>query len=347
MPRSECVVEGRALIGERLEEREVAIVVRGGRIHRIEDRAPRPGAPWICPALFNAHTHLGDSVAMDLRAEGSLESLVTPPHGLKHQILEKTPPCELIRAMRATLEFMQEAGTAGCADFREGGPAGVQALRTAAEGISCVPVIFGREGGEAYADGLGVSSARDIHGLEQIIRRSREMKRLIAFHAGERDRFDIDSALDYAPDLIVHCTHATSRQLRRCAEEEIPIAVCARSNWTLGVTDSPGKPPLKKMIEAGCRIVLGTDNCMFVQPDLWREMSFIATVYQIPPALIFRAAVEGSCLTKTPPFITEGSPARFLVIHPGDSNLWLSHDMITTLVKRAGRKNIVTKVFNC
>ncbi len=346
MPSEECLIEGRALIGEMLEEREVTIVIQGGRIHRIEDSTPRSGAPWICPALFNAHTHLGDSVAMDLRAEGSLESLVTPPHGLKHQILGRTPSHELIRAMRATLTFMERAGTAGCADFREGGSAGVQALRSAAEGIPCAPIIFGREGGEEYADGLGISSTRDTPGLDQIVLRSREMKRMIAFHAGERDPFDIDGALAYEPDLLVHCTHATVRQLRRCAEEEVPIAVCARSNWSLGVTDSPGKPPLHEMREAGCRIVLGTDNCMFVQPDLWREMSFIATVYHLPPACILRAAVEGSALTKTPYFITEGSPARLLVINPGDSNLWLSHDMATTLVKRAGPENIVTRVIN-
>jgi cytosine/adenosine deaminase-related metal-dependent hydrolase len=346
MPSREYVIEGLALIGENLEERDVAIIVERGRIHRIEESAHRASAPWICPALFNAHTHLGDSVAMDLRAEGSLESLVTPPHGLKHRILAKTPHHDLIQAMRATLGFMQEAGTAGCADFREGGPEGVQALRSAAEGSPCIPLIFGREGGEDYAEGLGISSTRDVPDLERRVTRSRNMKRMIAFHAGERDRFDIDDALSYAPDLLVHGTHATKGQLRRCAEEEVPIAVCARSNWTLGMTDSSKRPPLKGMIETGCRIFLGTDNCMFVQPDLWREMSFIATVYHIPPALIFRAAVDGSRLGGHPYFITEGSPACLLVIQPGDSNLWLSHDMVTTLVLRAGPRDIVTKVIN-
>ena len=345
MAAGDCVVEGRALIGEDLEERDVAIVIENGRIHRIEDVSPR-STPWICPALFNAHTHLGDSVAMDIRAEGSLDKLVTPPDGLKHRILAETPPHELTRAMRATLRFMEQAGTAGCADFREGGLAGVSALRSAAQGFSCRPLIFGREGGEADADGIGISSARDVPDLEQVISRSRDMGRMIAFHAGERDRFDVDRALSFEPDLIVHCTYATPGQLRRCAEEEVPIAVCARSNWTLGVTDSAGRPPLAEMLEAGCRIYLGTDNCMFVQPDLWREMSFVSTVYRIPPARIFRAAVEGSLLTGNTWFISEGSPASFLVIQPDDSNLWLSRDMVRTLVTRAEALNIVTKVIN-
>jgi cytosine/adenosine deaminase-related metal-dependent hydrolase len=343
MTAGDCVIEGRALIGEELEERDVAIVVEQGRIHRIEDIAPR-SAPWICPALFNAHTHLGDSVAMDIGAEGSLETLVTPPDGLKHRILAKTPPHALIRAMRATLCFMQKSGTAGCADFREGGLAGVSALRSAAEGLVCRPLIFGREGGEEAADGIGISSARDVPDLERLIASAREKKRMIAFHAGERDRYDVDSALSFEPDLLVHCTYATRRQLRRCADEAVPIAVCARSNWTLGVTDSSQRPPLKEMLDAGCRIFLGTDNCMFVQPDLWREMSFVSTVYRIPPARIFRAAVEGSYLLGTPRFISVGSPASLLVIQPNDSNLMLSHDMVRTLVRRAGALDIVTNV---
>lgn len=345
MTAKDCVIEGRALIGEELEERDVAIVVEQGVIHRIEDIAPR-SAPWICPALFNAHTHLGDSVAMDIGAEGSLASLVTPPDGLKHRILAKTPPHALVRAMRATLCFMQKSGTAGCADFREGGLAGVGALRSAAEGLLCRPLIFGREGGEEAADGIGISSTRDVPDLERLVARSREKKRIIAFHAGERDRYDVDSALSFEPDLLVHCTHATRRHLRRCADEAVPIAVCARSNWTLGVTDSAKRPPLKEMLDAGCRIFLGTDNCMFVQPDLWREMSFVSTVYRIPPARIFRAAVEGSCLMGAPRFISVGSPASLLVIQPDDSNLGLSHDMVRTLVRRAGALDIVTNVIS-
>ena len=42
---------------------------------------------WICPALFNAHTHLGDTIAMDCGATGDLTALVTPPDGLKHRLL--------------------------------------------------------------------------------------------------------------------------------------------------------------------------------------------------------------------------------------------------------------------
>jgi cytosine/adenosine deaminase-related metal-dependent hydrolase len=114
----------------------------------------------------------------------------------------------------------------------------------------------------------------------------------------------------------------------------------------LGVTKTARRPPVRKMLDLGCRISLGTDNCMVVQPDLWREMSFVSTIYRLPPDEILRAAVTGSSLLNGTYFIREGAPANFLVLDPGESNLWLSHDPIRTLVSRAGAVNILAKVIN-
>jgi cytosine/adenosine deaminase-related metal-dependent hydrolase len=345
MVAGNLVVEGRALIGEELLEQDVAIFVERGVIRTIEDRPPGRLA-WLCPALFNAHTHIGDSVAMDIPVSGSLEAMVTPPHGLKHRILEQTPEDELIRGMRATILSMAAAGTGGFADFREGGPEGVRALGEAAAGLPCHPVILGREGGELISDGAGVSSVRDTAGMEVLVEGVRKAGKMLAIHAGERDPDDIDSALSFDPDLLVHCTHATRTQLRQIAEKQTPIAVCARSNWIFGVTDTAKRPPVREMIDLGCRVVIGTDNSMIVQPDLWREMSFLSTVYGLDPDVILRAAVSGSALQGEPYFIREGAPARFLVIDPARSNLWLSRDLKRTLVTRAGSADIVKNVIS-
>jgi cytosine/adenosine deaminase-related metal-dependent hydrolase len=345
MGAGDLVIEGRALLGEDLLVRDVTIVVEQGIIRRIEEISPRTG-PWICPALFNAHTHIGDSVAMDLPFSGELAELVTPPHGLKHRILAAVPDAELITAMRATIGTMYRSGTAGFADFREGGAAGVNALKIAAGGSPCRPLILGRDGGELAGDGAGISSTRDIPSLDEIVSKVRNAGKLVAFHAGERDPFDIDAALCYEPDLLIHCTHATGEQLNRCADAEIPVAVCARSNWIFGVTKDAQHPPVSEMLDRGVPILVGTDNCMAVQPDPWREMSFLTTVYRIPPDQVLRAAVAGSALAGTPFFIREGTPAHFLVIHPEDSNLWLSRDPVRTLAARAGVHNILKKVIN-
>ncbi|MDD1675242.1 MAG: amidohydrolase family protein, partial [Methanomicrobiales archaeon] len=280
----EHIFEGQVFLGEALDLTPARIITRGGIVTAVEELKQAPPR-WICPCFFNAHTHVGDTVALDTLVTGSLEELVTPPDGLKHRILASSPRDTLRQAMRAALTTMIRSGTGGSADFREGGPAGVTLLREAADGLSWVPVIFGREGGEMIAEGLGISSVRDIAGTESLVEEARKKGKRIAFHAGERDSEDVEEALALQPDLLVHMTHATDSQLRRCADERIPIAVCPRSNWTLGMTGSSSRPPLRRMVVRGCSILLGTDNVMFVQPDLFREMSFVSTVYHLPSPL--------------------------------------------------------------
>ena len=229
---------------------------------------------------------------------------------------------------------------------RAGLPGSIE-LRAASEGYPGKVFIFGREGGEQLAEGLGVSSARDIPDLDTVVSRARAAGKKVAFHAGERDALDVEAALSYDPDLMVHCTHATGAQIRECADRGIPIAVCARSNWRLGVTRSDRNPPLDLMEKAGCTLMLGTDNAMFVQPDMWREMEFVSGIYGLGPKKILAAAVRGSAEFDTPYFIGKGSRARFFVIDPASSNLRFSRDIFTTLVNRAGSSDIVKRFFIC
>ncbi|ABS55899.1 amidohydrolase [Methanoregula boonei 6A8] len=339
------VLSGQAIVGEELALRPVDIVIEGDRITAIEEN-PRAPPVWICPAFFNAHTHLGDTIAMDCGSTGDLVSLVTPPDGLKHRLLAAATKKDLTAGMRASVTGMIRSGTLGCADFREGGREGVLALRDAVAGLTFRPVIFGRGGGEDLADGLGVSSTRDVPGVEEMIRHARNAGKKIAFHAGERDRGDIDAALSFEPDLLIHMTHATKRQLRACAEQEIPIVVCPRSNWVLGVTSSARHPPVRTMIELGCTLLLGTDNVMFIPPDMFSEMAFLSTIYHLDPRVILRSAVAGSELTRTPFFIRKGARAAFFTFDPAQSALVCSRDPVASLVKRAQTGMRGNNVFN-
>ncbi len=345
MKRSLQQVSGHALLGDELVSAPVDIFIEDGIIRAIEDN---PHAPelWICPALFNAHTHLGDTIAMDCATTGNLELLVTPPDGLKHRLLKAASRNDLVAGMRACMEGMIGSGTAGCADFREGGVDGVRMLRKAARGLGFLPFVFGRDGGETIAGGLGISSTRDLPDTERQVMDAKRAGKKVAFHAGERDAGDIDSALSYEPDLLVHMTHATTSQLRTCAEEGIPIAVCPRSNWTLGVTSSARHPNIGRMEELGCVVCLGTDNAMFVPPELFSEMAFVSTVYKIAPAEILRAAVRGSAVFGQSFFIRQGSRANLFVVDPARSALRFSRDPLATLVKRANSSAIKTNVFS-
>jgi cytosine/adenosine deaminase-related metal-dependent hydrolase len=345
MKTSRQQVSGYALLDDELAPAPVDIFIENGVITAIEDN-PRVPEVWICPALFNAHTHLGDTIAMDCGTTGDLEALVTPPDGLKHRLLRAVSRQDLVAGMRASMEGMIATGTNGCADFREGGAEGVRALREAAAGLSFVPFVFGREGGETVAPGLGISSVRDIADTERLVGSAKRAGKKIAFHAGERDAGDVDAAIAFEPDLLIHMTHATKKQLRECAGSGIPIAVCPRSNWTLGVASSRHHPPIGLMEELGCTVCLGTDNAMFVPPDLFSEMSFVSTVYRLEPGVVLREAVRGSAVFGSPFFIRAGSRANLFVVDPARSALRFSRDPLATLVKRANSAAIMTNVFS-
>ncbi|MFY9800180.1 MAG: amidohydrolase family protein [Methanoregula sp.] len=345
MKNTPFIISGQAFIEEELALLPVDIYIEGGIITAIEESARVPPV-WICPAFFNAHTHLGDTIAMDCSIKGDLADLVTPPDGLKHRLLAAASHQDLVRGMRLSIQGMIAGGTAGCADFREGGAAGVSALREAVRGLSFQPYIFGREGGEEIAEGLGISSTRDGMGIDAIVAGARHLGKKIALHAGERDPLDVDDALALDPDLLIHCTHATKKQLRECADRQIPIAVCPRSNWTLGVASSAQHPPLKYMQDLGCRIVLGTDNVMFVSPDMFSEMAFTSTVYGIDSTFLLRAAVQGSELIGSPYFIRKGVRANLFTIDATQSALFFSRDPVTSLIKRASGRQIGNNVFN-
>ncbi|QXO95040.1 amidohydrolase family protein [Methanospirillum purgamenti] len=340
----EYSVSGTALTGENLEARDVTIVVQDGIITAVEDEIS-VSHKWICPAFFNAHTHLADTVAMDLPCNGTLDELVTPPHGLKHQILAHTPDDRLITAMNESMKEMIHSGTAGFADFREGGKEGVLTLKQAASSLPIHPVILGREGGEVNADGAGISSVRDVSSSQEIVDRMKKQGKIVGFHAGERDFLDIDAALDMNPDFLVHCTHARSDQVKRIADEDIPVVLCCRSNFLLGVSSGNHHPPVQEMLNAGVRLLIGTDNVMFVQPDMMQELSFVHTVYGVPTHDLLKSATSGFPPIGVSHCIEKGNLASFFVLDTSWGNIHYSRDIESTIVKRAPLSHFCARIF--
>ena len=341
--QEDLIVTGHAFMGEDLDAQSVRIVVENGIISEIEEIS-RPENYWIIPSFFNAHTHIADTIAMDTPASGRLEELVAPPHGLKHRLLAATPPELLVEGMRRSARTIIRSGTAGFADFREGGEDGVRILRAALAGLSCRTIILGREGGERVSDGIGIPQY--AAGIEDAVQEMRKAGKYVAIHAGEKDPLDMDHALDLSPDLVVHATHATERQLRRCAEEEIPIVICPRSNWALGVSRSPVHPPVRRMLDLGCTLFLGTDNVMFVQPDMFREMAFLSRIYRIEPRECLKMGISASACFGSPFFIEEGNEANFVVLDPSRGNLEYSRDPAATIVRRIDQDAIARNVLS-
>ena len=114
----------------------------------------------------------------------------------------------------------------------------------------------------------------------------------------------------------------------------------------LGVTGSARNPPIRLMQELGCTLMLGTDNVMFVPPDILSEMAFTCSVYGSDPRFILQSAVRGSDLLGSSFFIRAGARANFFTIDITRSELRFSRDPVASLVKRAGSCQIGNNVFN-
>jgi len=330
-------VEGVVLRGPEFEPVEGRVVVEDGSVTAVEQESV-DSEDIVCPAFVNAHTHLGDSVAKEAGRGLDLEELVAPPDGLKHRILRSTSREELVAAMRRSLRFMADSGTAACLEFREGGTEGVYALREAASGLGVEPVVFGREDAAVLevADGFGASGAADADFTRER-EAAREAEKPFAIHAGEVDSGDINPALDLRPDLLVHMVHAEPLHLDRVEDQGVPVAVCPRSNLVTGV----GLPPVTELAER-TTVALGTDNVMLNSPSMFREMAVAAKVLDLDAVDVLRmATVAGAEIADLDCGVVEaGRAARLLVLDGDSDNLAGARDPVRAVVRRAGAGDV-------
>lgn len=268
-------LDGRVLVGDGFIDGYVA-VEDGVIVEVSEGRCPRvPTARGIViPRPVDAHTHCADGAVEAVPGMG-IEELVAPPDGLKHRYLREAPESELRASIAGFAERASAYGTGRFIDFREGGAGGCRLLR------ETVPdaVILGRPESPEYdraeldailsiADGIGLPSISDIGTgyAEAIADRVHARGGILALHASERVREDIDAILALEPDFVVHMTQATAGDVGRCADAGVGIVVCTRSNLFFG-----NVPPIGMMMREGAELSIGTDNAMLCEPDMRAE----------------------------------------------------------------------------
>lgn len=266
---------GKILIGKNLTKGYVA--VDDGIIVEISDEKC-PEVPLasgiIIPMMVNAHTHCADG-AVKTVPDMSLEDLVAPPNGLKHRYLNSATDDEIKTSMKNFSNKSNECGSRTFIDFREGGLKGCLLLR------ETVPdaIILGRPISPEYdenevdsileiADGIGLPSISDMNHkyIEKVADRVRERQKIFAIHASERIREDIDVILSLDPTFVVHMTEASDSDILKCAETDVGIVICTRSNMFFGKI-----PPINRIERCGAEISIGTDNAMLCSPDMRAE----------------------------------------------------------------------------
>ena len=328
---------GTILAGRSFEPVRGRVVVDDGRIDAVEE-APTESTDIVLPAFVNAHTHIGDSVAKEAGVGLGLEAAVAPPDSEKHRQLAAASREELVTAMRRTLRFMQQLGTAAHLDFRESGEAGTTALKTAASETATDAFILGSGPPSVLeiADGYGASGANDDEFGEERAA-AREAGKPFAIHAGEPDATDIHPALDYEPELLVHMIHAEAEHLNRVADQEVPVAVCPRANAVLDV----GRPPVGELLDH-TTVALGTDNVMLNQPSMFREMAYTAKNCDVSDKEALRmATTAGAEIADLNCGVVESGRRAALLVVDGDSdNMAGSVNPVSAVVRRATGRDV-------
>ena len=340
-PDGPVTYEGTILAGADYEPVRGRVVVADGRIEAVEE-ARVEGDLLVCPAFVNAHTHVGDAVAMDAGRGLTLEELVAPPDGLKHRRLRAADDADLVAGMRRAARRMRATGTTAFLDFREGGPEGVALLREAVAGEAIDAVALGRGPPEVLevADGYGAPSARDGDFAAARVA-AREADKSFAIHAGEADPDDVDGAIALEPTFLVHLTHPADEHLDWLAASGTPVVACPRSNVVTGV----GVPPVADLLER-TTVALGTDNVFLNGPSMFREMEWTAKLCGVPDVEVLRMATRaGADVAGLDAGVIEpGRLARLVVLDGASDNLAGTEDPVRAVVRRADAADVVATV---
>jgi cytosine/adenosine deaminase-related metal-dependent hydrolase len=360
----ELIISGTILYGDELEPIEGYLCIRDGMIRELgtDVRVDAHLTGLVAPCFVNAHTHIGDAVLKD-PPFSDLDSLVKPPHGLKHKVLNNTPDNILKDAMGRTLEDMVISGTCMFCDFREGGIKGASILSKLLGTFKNITgMVMGRPempdiliAGEldellGTGSGLGFSGVNDIpyHILEEAVHTAHDAGKLFAIHAGEKDTSDISGAIGLGPDFILHMTYAGDTHIKNLADSHIPVVVCPRSNFLTGV-GSLQRPPIQKMLDMGITVGVGTDNVMLNSVNMFSEMEFLSKVYRLDDRQVFKlCTLNGAKILETEEdigSIVDGKQATIMVLNDEYPNLSNSSDPVASLVRR-GRPDDIKAILN-
>jgi cytosine/adenosine deaminase-related metal-dependent hydrolase len=247
------------------------------------------------PLPVNAHTHLGDSFITQ-EPKGTLEEIVGPG-GFKLSMLSETSENTIINGIKKSINYMKRIGTGSFIDFRETGYSGIntlEALRKSQE--NCI--IMGRPKNvddlkkiSNIIDGVGFSALSDDNVAEMkiIAKEAKKNKLLVSTHYSEKKYEPMELLNEINPDFLIHCTALKSNQLDDLSKITKNVVVTPRSNLFYGI-----RPDYSKFIRSDFSLMLGTDNVMTVNPNIFEEMDFLyryqRNVNRIEPEKIMEMA---------------------------------------------------------
>src|SRR5947208_9563835 len=222
------------------------------------------------------------------------------------------------------------------------------------------------------SDGLGISGANEnsdetLQQYRNLIRarnaratsdnkKRKKRKLLTAIHAAESEntvefsrshtgRTEVARIMKYLkPDIIIHMTHATDKDISIVPRNRTGIVVCPRANGIVGA----GIPRVAKILEHGCTIGIGTDNVMLNSPDILRELDYIwklsrsaEHIFLSAKNILKMATVNcAEILRLNSGYIQSGRAADIIFIDKNHADLYPMHNPFASIVQRVTQDSI-------
>ncbi len=245
---------------------------------KFREQEPDKGddAGTIIIAPINSHTHLGDSFIKE-EPMGTLAEVVGPG-GFKLKHLNSAREEEIINGITKSKKIMRDSGTCAFIDFRETGSNGINTIMAEKLGNPFGIVLSSPKDVEDYlkikdkVNGIELSAISDIDlsfGVS-LSKAAKAAKGITGIHFSERYREDISSLKEIKPDLVIHCLYCTKEEIVELADLKVPIVITPRSNIFYGE-----RKDYNNMCRETDLILLGTDNAMNTEPNIFREMEFL------------------------------------------------------------------------
>lgn len=359
------IENGTVLFGEDMKAIKANIVIEDNKIIEISKNKVNKGkkidarGSIVAPAFINSHVHTGDSIARDIGDGKSIDEIVKPPDGLKHKILNETPPAMIVNEMRQSMKDMLASGTTTFVDFREGGIDGIELMNEASDNIPIGKIILGRD--DSFyneeirkseikkaaknilksCDGIGLSGFGEIKDeIAQLITKAcKKYGKISAIHVAEYEKLQKESvestgksevarAVEANFDVLIHVTAPIGNDLELISNSNSSVVCCPRSNGSLSV----GIPPLMDLLKHKINVLLGTDNIMFNSPNMLREMEYALKVTRgyyreyFSPLELFKTATTNAAkaFNLDNGCIKEGKNADMIIVKKLSNNPALS-----------------------
>ncbi|MGC9105047.1 MAG: amidohydrolase family protein [Thermoprotei archaeon] len=345
---------GGAFLGRELRyEEDVLIEVEEGKISSIGKGTEGIDLRGYVafPPLVNAHAHTLDYSFKEFGVDRTIRELVADPNSLKYEMFKRSPS-------RGTKEFVGHSrsyGVGAVLDFVEEGVQGVRRAKSEAEGLRYYALgrldSFSDEELKTLAeeaDGFGLPSSSSYSPSQLEVIYGAFKHKVRAAHVSETVRQylrkDWEVVLNhFKPSLLVHATHFTRKDFEEVLD--LPVVFCPRSNMWHGV----GIPRIAEAIEAGVKVMFGTDNGAWNSPNLWEDLrlSLLITRLQRPGSDFSREILKGAT-TNAYDFlglrlsIEEGNEADFY-LYPKEL-LEGAFNPYVAIIKRAERPVHVSEV---